>query len=178
MRWHVRCKLVPVLHTISSTVILESLIVFARWVQRELTQEHNRSRVEICQFLLARNNDKGEAGLERIGTGDDTWVQLFEPESKEQSREWKHPGSPRTKKKFKIHPSTGKVMVTVLLGTQKALYWNITWKRCRQAKEYSLQRQVNQEIEISNSHQIQRPAVETNVIDAGQWTSTYGSLHR
>jgi hypothetical protein len=42
----------------------------------------------------------GEEFLSRMVTGDETWVHHYEPESKRQSMEWKHPGSP-TKKKFK-----------------------------------------------------------------------------
>ena len=40
------------------------------------------------------------------------WVYHYEPESKRQSMEWKHLGSP-TKKKFKTQPSAGKVRLTV-----------------------------------------------------------------
>jgi len=86
--------------------------VCARWVPRELTEEHKRNRVEICQSLLTRYRDEGDTFLERIVTGDETWVHHFEAESKRQSMEWKHPGSPRTKK-FKTQSSAGKVMLTV-----------------------------------------------------------------
>ena len=58
--------------------------VCARWVPRELTEEHKRNRVEICQSLLNRYSDQGEAFLERIVTGDETWVHHFETESKRQ----------------------------------------------------------------------------------------------
>ena len=85
--------------------------ICARWVPRELTAEHKRKRVEICQRLLDRYNNEGEEFLSRIVTGDETWVHHYEPESKRQSMEWKHPGSP-AKKKFKTQPSTGKVMLT------------------------------------------------------------------
>jgi hypothetical protein len=55
---------------------------------------------EICQRLLDRyNNESEDEFLSRIVKGDDTWVHHYEPESKRQSMEWKHPGSP-TKKKF------------------------------------------------------------------------------
>ena len=74
--------------------------ICARWVPRELTAEHKRKRVEICQRLLNRYNNEGEEFLSRIVTGDETWVHHYEPESKRQSMEWKHPGSP-AKKKFK-----------------------------------------------------------------------------
>jgi len=79
-------------------------------VPRELTAEHKRKRVEICQRLLDRYKNEGEEFLSRIVTGDETWVHHYEPESKRQSMEWKHLGSPANKK-FKTQPSTGKVML-------------------------------------------------------------------
>ena len=51
--------------------------VFARWVLRELTEEHKRRRVEICQTLLNRYNNEGEKILSRIVTGDESWVHNF-----------------------------------------------------------------------------------------------------
>jgi len=68
-------------------------------------------RVEICQRPFNCYNNKGEEFLSRIVTGDETWVHHYEPESKGQSMEWKHPDSP-AKKKFKTQPSAGKVMLT------------------------------------------------------------------
>ena len=91
----------------------------ARWVPRELTTEHKRKRVEICQCLLDRYNNEGEEFLSRIVTGDETWVHHYEPESKTQSMEWKHTGSPM-KKKFKAQPSARNVMLTVFLGLKRA----------------------------------------------------------
>jgi hypothetical protein len=44
-------------------------------------------------------------------TGDETWVHHYEPESKRQSMEWKHPSSP-VRKKFKQQPSCKKLMLT------------------------------------------------------------------
>ena len=50
--------------------------------------------------------------LLRLMTVDEIWVHYCEPENKAQSRQWVGPGSPRPKK-FKTHPSAGKVMATV-----------------------------------------------------------------
>ena len=99
----------------------------ARWVPRELTAEQKRKSVEICQRLLDRYNNEGERFFSRKVTGDETWVHHYEPESKRQSMEWKHQGSP-AKKKFKTQPSAGKVMLTFFCA-QKGLYWKTTWKR-------------------------------------------------
>ncbi|KAK3096924.1 hypothetical protein FSP39_004807 [Pinctada imbricata] len=48
---------------------------------------------------------------------DATWVHHFTPEAKQQSKQWKHPGSSRSKK-AKTVPSAGKVMTSVS-GMQK-----------------------------------------------------------
>ena len=86
--------------------------VSARWMPRQFTEEHKRRRMEICQTLLNRYNNEGEAFLSRIVTGDESWVHHYSPETKRQSLEWKHPSSP-VKKKFKSQLSAGKVMLTI-----------------------------------------------------------------
>jgi hypothetical protein len=53
-----------------------------------------------------------DAFLHRIVTGDESWVYHYEPESKRQSMQWKHPSSPATKK-FKTQASAGKVKLTI-----------------------------------------------------------------
>jgi hypothetical protein len=50
--------------------------------------------------------------LERIVTGDETWVHHHTPKTNRASMEWKHSGSPRTKK-FKMVKSAGKLIATV-----------------------------------------------------------------
>ena len=59
--------------------------VSARWVPRQLTEEHKPRRVEICQTLLNYNNESEEF-LSRMVTGDETWVHHYSPESK--SKAW------------------------------------------------------------------------------------------
>ena len=45
-------------------------------------------------------------------TCDETWLHYHDPESKQESMEWKHHGSPATRK-FKVQKSAGKVMASV-----------------------------------------------------------------
>ena len=61
--------------------------------------------------------------LKRILTCDETWIHYFEPESKRQSMEWKHPSLP-AKKKFKPQPSAGKVMLTIFWSSQGPIFCN------------------------------------------------------
>jgi len=91
--------------------------VAARWVPRHLTEEHKRNRQHICSSLLGRYNREGDNILNRIITGDETWVHHYKPETKRQSMQWKHPSSPSSKK-FKSQPSAGKLLLTVFWDSQ------------------------------------------------------------
>jgi hypothetical protein len=53
----------------------------------ELALEH------LCHYDAER-----EDTLNRIVTGDESWVHYFQPKSKHASIQWKHPSSPVTKK--------------------------------------------------------------------------------
>ena len=90
--------------------------VCARWVPRQLTEDHKIEKVRCCTQLLEHHHGD-PTFLERIITGDETWVYHFEPESKRRSMEWRHPTSPRTKK-FKAQNSAGKIMATVFWDSQ------------------------------------------------------------
>jgi len=43
---------------------------------------------------------------------DETWLYHYEPETKQQSVEWRHSGSPRLKK-FRVHKTAGKVLASI-----------------------------------------------------------------
>jgi hypothetical protein len=65
------------------------------------------------QYLLWHVNE-GEDMLNKIVTGDESWVHHYQPESKCASMHWKHPSSPSTKT-FKVMrmPSAGQVMLSM-----------------------------------------------------------------
>jgi histone-lysine N-methyltransferase SETMAR len=86
--------------------------VSARWVPRQLKPEQQAVRMIMSLDNLQRYNEEGEGMLERIVTGDETWVHHYQPESKQASMQWKHKDSP-TPTKFKVVPSAGKVMATM-----------------------------------------------------------------
>ena len=86
--------------------------VCARWVPKQLTDVHKTNRLNTCRRHLERYENEGNNFIERIVTGDETWVHHYEPESKRQSMSWKHTDSPDTKK-FKTRPSAGKLLLTV-----------------------------------------------------------------
>jgi histone-lysine N-methyltransferase SETMAR len=52
---------------------------------------------------------------------DETWVHYFTPEGKHSSMQWRHPGSPKSKK-AKTTFSAGKVMATVFWDSKAVMY--------------------------------------------------------
>ena len=81
--------------------------VCIRGVPRQLTEDHNETRMGAPLTHLLRFNDHGADFLEQIITGNETWVHQYCPETKVQSTAWKHPGSP-TFKNSRHQPALGK----------------------------------------------------------------------
>jgi histone-lysine N-methyltransferase SETMAR len=84
----------------------------ARWVPRQLTAELKERCVDACQELLKRFEAEGDGFLERIFTGNETWVQYHQPKTKKASKERRHTSSPKPKI-FRTQSSAGKVMLTL-----------------------------------------------------------------
>jgi len=59
--------------------------VCARWVPKELTEDHKRKRLDVCSRHLARYREEGDNFLQQIVTDDETWIHHYEPKSKGQS---------------------------------------------------------------------------------------------
>lgn len=84
----------------------------ARWIPKMLTEEQKARRVSSCVSFLTRVEREGDTFLDRIVTVDETWISLYDPETKQQSSMWKGPGSP-SPTKFKMARSTKKRMFIV-----------------------------------------------------------------
>jgi len=68
----------------------------AKIVPKVLTDKQKQGRVDCCNDWIESAQDPHFR--ERVITGDEAWIYEYDPETKRQSEEWKHPGSPRTKK--------------------------------------------------------------------------------
>lgn len=86
--------------------------VCARWVPRLLTPVQKSFRVETCSELLGIYSANSDNVLSRIVTGDETWIHHWDPDTKQESMQWKHANSPPPRK-FHTQPSAGKVMATI-----------------------------------------------------------------
>jgi len=86
--------------------------VCSRWVPRQLSDDHKRAQQMIYQEHVDCHAHEGDAFLNQIVTGDESWVYHYEPESKRRSMQWKHPLS-LANKEFKTQASAGKVMLTI-----------------------------------------------------------------
>lgn len=94
--------------------------VSARWVPRILSPFQMRVRVETCEQFLALCGDEPDLIINRLVTGDETWVHHYDPESKQESMQWHVKGSSHPKK-FKVTPSAGKIMATIFWDSQGIL---------------------------------------------------------
>ena len=72
--------------------------VSARWVPKLLSADQKRTRHNMSKDNLAIFKANPASFLLRFVTVDETWVHNFQPESKQQSKQWKHPDSPAPKK--------------------------------------------------------------------------------
>ena len=71
--------------------------IAAKFVPRLLNSDQRDHRVQVCTKLQeAVRHDPNF--LSRVKTGDESWVYDYDPETKQQSTQWKTPSSPRPKK--------------------------------------------------------------------------------
>ncbi|KAJ4427937.1 hypothetical protein ANN_23947 [Periplaneta americana] len=92
----------------------ESAAVVER-VRNLVMADRRLTMQEIGDLLDTTNTDPGF--LNTVITGDESWVYGYDPETKRQSSQWKHPESPRPKKARQVR-SKIKVMLTVFFDVR------------------------------------------------------------
>ena len=68
--------------------------VCTKMVPKDFTKEQKQRRVKICQDILGRQVDILVWAIK----GDETWVYQHDPETKQQTAQWKTANSPGPKK--------------------------------------------------------------------------------
>ena len=76
--------------------------------------------------------------IKTIITGDETWVYGYDPETKFQSSQWKHPESPRPKKARQVR-SNVKVMLTCFFDSRVIVHHEYAPEGQTINKEYYLE---------------------------------------
>jgi len=108
--------------------------ISAKFVPKLLTIEQKQLRLEIAQDMLETVNSDPNF-FNTVITGDETWVYGYDPETKFQSSQWKHPTSPRPKKARKVR-SNVKVMLTVFFDSSGVVHHEYAPHGTTITKEY------------------------------------------
>jgi len=119
---HDVCEIVGLSYGVVQRILADNLNmrrISARFVPRLLSDDQKALRVSVCRELKqqARNDP---IFISNIITADKTWVYGYDPETKQQSSQWKSSNSPRPKKVSQVR-SNVKSMLIVLFWTSKAL---------------------------------------------------------
>ena len=72
--------------------------VSAKFILKLLSDEQKQHRLQVAQEMINRSENDPDL-LNRVITGDESWVYGYDPETKAQSSQWKSPGSLRPKKR-------------------------------------------------------------------------------
>lgn len=123
-------------HNIFSNV-LGMKRVAAKFIPKLLNFDQKNNRMNIAQELLNDVNDDPSL-LERVITGDETWVYGYDVETKAQSSTWKHSTSPRAKKARQVR-SNVKVLLTVFFDCRGVVHHEFLSQGRTVNKEYYLE---------------------------------------
>ncbi len=91
----------------------------------ELTTAQKQTRMDLSQANINKlcNSPDPEAFLHTIVTGNETWINTCEQESKQQSSVWLAPNAPCPKKALRI-PGNKKTMLTLFCDTKGVVLIN------------------------------------------------------
>ena len=102
-------------HEWVGSIILEDLDIQKlpmKWVLKCLNTDQKRqwcqSSEQLLEFFRCHPNDF----LSQLVTMDETWLYHYDPQTKQQTVEWRHSGSPRPKK-CRVQKSVGKVLASI-----------------------------------------------------------------
>ena len=99
--------------------------VAARWLPRNLSSNNRHERVQCSKHLLELYTADKNKFLSRVITGEETGIHHYDPESKSESMQWKHPLS-TLPPKFRTDASAYKIMAQSF-GIIKVFCW---WTTC------------------------------------------------
>ena len=105
------------------TILVDTLgmrKVCAKMVPKFLTEEQKAQRLNAYQDIL-KQMEEDEKLLENVIIGNKSWIFQYDPETKQQSRQWKSVSSPRPKK-ARMQRSQVKVMLITFFDHQEMVH--------------------------------------------------------
>ena len=84
----------------------------AKWVPKYLNADQKRQRCQSSEQLSECFRRDPNYFLSRLVTMDETWLYHYDPETKQQSMEWRHSGS-HPSPKFRVQKSAGKFLASI-----------------------------------------------------------------
>ena len=94
--------------------------VCAKFVPHKLTDYQKSLRIQHCKDLI-KESKKDPNFKYSIVTGDETWCFQYDPETKRQSAEWKHPTEPKPKKS-RLEKSKVKTMLICFYDSEGIIH--------------------------------------------------------
>jgi hypothetical protein len=98
----------------------------SRWVPSLLPADQKSTRMKISEQWLERFNKTKTDSVRRFITMDETWIHLYTPESKQQSKQWTEAGCLAPKRQGLFHQQKGHG-ISVLGCCRHFVYW-LSWK--------------------------------------------------
>jgi len=95
----------------------------AKWVPKCLNVDQKLQRCQSSEQVLEFFRRDPNDFLSRLVTMDETWLYHYDPETKQQSMEWRHSGSTRPKK-FQVQKSAGKFLASIFCDQDGILLIN------------------------------------------------------
>jgi hypothetical protein len=83
--------------------------IATKLVPRLLSNDPKEHRVAVCRELKDQARD--DPVISKVITGDESWVYGYDPETKQQSSQWKSPNSPRPKKARQVRSSVKSMLI-------------------------------------------------------------------
>ena len=108
------CDMVGISYGVCQEILTQDLNmrrVAAKFVPRLLTVDQKQRRLGVC-LELHEMTDSDRTFLSRIITADESWIYAYDPETKQQSSQWKSPKSPRPRKARQVRSAT-KTMIII-----------------------------------------------------------------
>jgi len=93
---------------------LEIRKLSAKCLNADQKRQQCKSPKQLLEFFRRDPNDF----LSQLVTMEEIWLYHYDPETKQQSMEWRHSSSP-CPKKFRVQKSAGKVLASILLGSRR-----------------------------------------------------------